>query len=627
MLIFNAFWQKLKKRRESGLALIQVLLMATMLAGAVSFSVLQNSKTTQKVSHDIYAQDLRLLTERIQSVVANQPDCTDLITPTGFNNLAVGTSISVSELTGTNLLNFLVVTDAGTLTPRYGAQEKISLTAINISRTTITAGVLTLNFRIDDDDVLGIREFAKTIPMVFIGTAATITSCHANPDDMISDSVKRFCQGPGAVYYPETNQCFIIGFYPQSCDPGNFVKGLSYDPSTMMVTSVCEPISGLTYDTVGCIGDVGVPVGFDADGDIICTRMSSKNMWPLVNLTQQNEATMDCTTRITKLNPGASTLSVICPAATATNTATATPTPTNTPSHTASATATNTPTVAPTTVTPTPTYTSTPSTPTATPTAGGGGGGGGETCLFTGQPTAAYYGYASGYTPGGPLDGGVWYNNTDYFRIGNHCSNNASPTKDLDANLSFTNANYDEAFNIVFTDQSNNECRIAMVVSARNDWISFPAGHGHAHHAGVAHNHCNVYVNIENANAWAWQTMGFVNEDLEHGSNTTNSCLTNVAYPTFDFRVRLRIIYGDLGAGATAPGSCAQCNTASYSSCSVGGGCCNQDFISYMESYQIHFSYDGGATWTHIGTMSESALNDYCGGGGHEAISIEHVSN
>lgn len=344
---------------ESGLALVQVLSLGAILTGAIGLSVWQNSKTSKKVAHDIYAQDLKQFVDRVQSVLANQPDCTDMISATtGFSTLATNGTISPTSLEGTTLGLFLEETDVGTSTPRYGSQEKISLTDITIERTTDTAATLTLKFNIDED-VLGIREFSKAIPLVIIGTPTTVTSCHANPDNIIEDAVKRFCHGPGAIYNPDTHQCFIIGLDNEPCDNGEYVKGLSYSAATKMVTPVCDVIAGLTYDTTGCLARAGVPTGFDASGDLVCTNMDENYVWEITYANQKNQVYENCITRRTKLSAGAEGIRVRCVQPTSTPTHTATPT--NTPAG-----ATNTPTE-------TPTPTATPATPTATPTSCGGG--------------------------------------------------------------------------------------------------------------------------------------------------------------------------------------------------------------------------------------------------------------
>lgn len=615
MIRFITFWRKLYIHKESGLALIQVLLMATMLAGAVSFSVLQNSKTTQKVSHDIYSQDLRLLVDRIQSVLANQPDCTDIISLTaGFSTLATGTSISPTALIGTTLGTFLTETDAGTLIPRYGSQEKISLTDITIARTSDTLANLTLNFRIDDQGVLGIREFAKVIPLVVIGTAATVTSCHADPDDLIADTMKRFCQGPGAILDPITNQCFLIGFNARNCLPGEFVKGVTYDPATMMVTPLCAPISGLTYDTTGCVAKAGVPIGFDASGNIVCDKMISRYIWSLAYFKQQDMASENCTTRIAKLRVAGSNFSVNCQQPTVTPTPTNTFTPTNTPSWTAVATNTNTPTAAPTTITATPTYTSTPSTPTATPTEEPP-----NSCVFTGDPYVAYSSYNRS-SSGPTMQGTVKEDGTDYD-VGWRCHDNTKAYDDvefvLDGNMP-GNFENQTAYTLNFTNFNQVSCSVGYVVVSDNSGVGFifNSSHGHAHFAGVAHNHCRVDTYLEHDNNFAFFENDTTSIDAGIGSVAAKPCLTNTnGNAPAAFRVKARFTY-DSSAGSVMPAECAtDCNQAQYNFCSSNGsGCCNTDFKLVFNELQIYFSADGGSTWKKTHTITQYDLNEYCGG-------------
>jgi len=367
--MFKSFFSQFISKSESGIAMVQVLVLGALLSGAITFSVLQNSKASKQISHNIYNQDLRNLVDRIQSVLANEVDCTDMIAATtGFSTLATSASISPTSLAGTNLRVFLQETDAVTLVPRYGSQEKISLTDITITRGADNdgAGTLLLNFRIDDD-VLGIREFAKSIPIIMLGTAATVTSCHANPDDIIADAVQRFCHGPGAIYKEETNQCFIIGVNATDCDSGEYVRGLAFDPATLMMNPVCETPTVASYDEVGCYGLATVPTGLDGSGDIVCSTMTSSYIWDLVFLNQQNAAFEICSSNIAKLSYNVEGLRVRCQAATPTPLPTDTPTaaPSNTPPG-----ATPSPTS---TFTPIPTYTPTSSSPTNTPTPCGGG--------------------------------------------------------------------------------------------------------------------------------------------------------------------------------------------------------------------------------------------------------------
>jgi hypothetical protein len=605
MNLSKRFLQKFKAEQESGVALIQVLMMSVLLAGSITFSVLQNNKTTQKVSHDIYTQDLRQFVSRVQDVLANQPDCTDIVGgTTGFATLATGNTITPTELTGAaaSLQKFLEVTDAGTLIPRYGAQEKISLNSMSIERTTDTAAILTLNFTIDDQGVLGIREFAKTIPLVIIGTPTTVTSCHADPDDMISDAVKRFCQGPGAIYDPDTHQCLLIGFNDQDCDPGEYVKGLSYDASTMMVTPVCEGISGLTYDEVGCVGKAGSPVGYDAAGDVICEKMTSNYIWDLVHIDQQNAATMDCTSRITKFVVGASNFSVHCPAPTPTFTPTNTPTNTNTPTHTATATNTATPSNTPTTATPTATYTVT-GTPTDTPTEEPG------SCSFTGDPTNVEPAYWGSYITPGATIGTVKVNGTDYF-LDSKCWNNPKANDESVFDLGFTAGSSEiRSFGIEMTNWYSQQCTIGIVV--HESFVNYGSSHTCSHHNGLGHHHCVYYFMSEDVAGGAMNNI-LTSMDLGHGTDRFNPCGTNVAY-TVSPKIKIRFSYNNV-AGTRNP-CVPQCNTFSYWHCATNGsGCCDADSKHTFTNMDIYFS-PNGTTYSLHSTIDNIDMSNYGNGG------------
>jgi hypothetical protein len=643
MIKLKAFWQKLKFHDESGLALIQVLLMATMLAGAVTFSVLQNSKTTQKVSHDIYAQDLRLLVDRIQSVLANQPDCTDLVSQTtGFATLAVFATISPTTLQGTNLQLFLTETDSGTLVPRYGAQEKISLTDITIERTSATRADLTLDFRIDDDGVLGIREFAKVIPLTIIGTATTVTGCHADPDDLISDAMKRFCQGPGAILNPDTNQCFIIGFNPQDCADGYFVKGLSYDPETMMVTPICDTIAagGLTYDEIGCVGKAGVPVGFNASGDIVCDKMTSNYIWDLVRANQRDSATADCTSRIAKLLVAGDSFSVHCPLPTATNTPLPTPTATDTPTHTAAATDTVTPTATSTATsaaTNTHTYTPTPETPTATPTMEPG------SCFFTGDVAVAYpYGWISGTGFPGVQQGAIYNDWTDYSTATGYFCSNSSASSEITFSLNFDHSSFEQrqGYNLVMVNGYGEECRIAFVVTS-TDGIGgyyYNSSHNHTTHhytpdptpTRIAHNHCRTQVFLEQFDTYIFEDEGNAGSiESDHGTVALDSCLTNIHNDSGSeagYVLKLEFVYAGATAGSKTPAECgSDCGDPFYGYCGNNSGvrCCNTDFRKYFTTLKVHFSINQGSSFIHTHTIDAYELMNFCGGGPTDAVWVE----
>lgn len=602
MFYLKSFCSAFKKHQESGIALIQVLMMSVLLAGAVTFSVLQNSKSVQKVSHDIYAQDLRQFVSRVQGVLANQPDCTDIVgATTGFATLATGATITPTVLLGTNLQKFLEVTDGVTFLPTYGAQGKIFLTSMSIQRTTDTAATLTLNFRLNDDKALGIREFAKVIPLIIIGTPTSVTACHANPDDMISDAVKRFCQGPGAIYNPDTHQCYLIGFNNSGCEPGYFVKGLSYSASTMMVTPICASVSGLTYDEVGCTAQAGAPVGFDADGDVICHKMTSNYIWDLVYLNQQNAVYTDCTSRITKLDFMGNDLMVRCLAPTPTYTPTNTPTATNTPSHTATATVTATPSNTPTTATGTPTYTPTNTTPTPTPTAV-------SSCSFTGNPTQALFGYNEPWgVPGSSIMTsllGAWDYSSNYF-MGDYCVDVSNSGYEFLENLEPAHGivpstvNDKTAWALVMVN-SGEQCRIAFVTYLNN--LYFGTSHGHAHHVGLSHRHCQLFTFSESNDP-------DVQADLGHATNPDDNCYDNVVSPTSDWQFMIKVTYTNTPGTGNCP---ANANTNFYS-CTQGNGCHTTDFKCQISTIQLKICPHVGSCYK-IMEFDSNEINNYCGG-------------
>ncbi len=600
MLLLKSFWNRFNRHQESGIALIQVLMMSVLLAGAVSFSVLQNSKTTQKVAHDIYTQDLRQFVSRVQDVLANQSDCTDIIGgTTGFSTLATGNTITPTELTGDSaeLQKFLEVTNIGTMSPRYGAQEKISLTSMSIERTTDTAATLTLNFTIDDTKVLGIREFAKTIPLVIDGTPTTITTCHANPDDMISSAVKRFCQGPGAIYDPETQKCLLIGFNDEDCDPGYYMKGLTYDASTMLVTPICEEVAGLTYDEVGCVGKAGVPIGFDASGNIVCEKMTSGYIWDFVYNDQKNAATRECSSRITKLDVMGDDLMVRCMV----------PTPTYTPTPTPTDYTASTPSNTPTSPTGTPTYTATASTPTPTPTEL-------AYCSYTGNPTSALSSFNEPWAAPGTILGSAttYIGSNDFsadYYTGLSCLNVARPADEflisLEPEHGMAGVNTKlAAWALVFQDVSSNQCRMAIVT---NTWLyNYSNTHAHSHHVGFSHKHCVVDVYSEIPNYVS------PTSDLGHATAPNGFCDDNVSNPSAGWQFKIAVNYSS-EAGTDGSPSCLPYANTNFYYCSYGNHCYTSDFRGDINDISLYFCRSAGSC-DLIGYLDLATIVNYCGG-------------
>lgn len=285
---------------EQGASLIQVLILVTIISAVSVFTMNQNSATSKKVNANLLNQDLHALVEKIQGVLYNHDNCTATLTynPT-FAGLDVGATITPTSFYFVDGNKFLTVTDSNqpvgdeTSTTWYGYTKKISLDSITIARANTSNGTITFKFTLHDD-VLGLREYSRSYDLILTGTATDVTSCSLNTSSSVADAVKRGCLGPGAIFDEVTNECHIIGLNPMECAKGQILKGLTFNPNTLMMDPVCGQTGFQTaMDTTPCASNL-VPSGFDASGNITCRGLMKSDILNLIDSTQQNKVDADC---------------------------------------------------------------------------------------------------------------------------------------------------------------------------------------------------------------------------------------------------------------------------------------------------------------------------------------------
>ena len=295
-----------------------------------------------------------------------------------------------------------------------------------------------------------------------------------------------------------------------------------------MVSPVCESAVGvLTYDTVGCLGKAGSPIGFDASGNLVCDKMTSKYIWPdLIDPYQANLTPEECSSRIIRLR-FFNNLYVSCATPIPTNTPTSTPTNTNTPLVSPSATASSTPSATPTAATATPTYTPTDEIPTPTPTAP-------IACDFSGDPNDIW-------NVAMPSEFFNQLYSKDMYSPNTLKCKTTQWNEVYEANLGldglFGSPSY-HPYEVVV-----NACHLAVAIRVIEE--GYGTNHNHSHHTNpthigcptgctgasghlkFAHSHCKVEIQPEYLGAGKFQLMSYI-FDLEHATSYGS------AYPCAD---------------------------------------------------------------------------------------------
>ena len=307
LLLFS----NVNKFSSKGISLIQVMALAAALSTATVITMNQQSSSKKKTFANHLGQELIAFQAQIEGVLANEDDCTSIALQTAsFAGLDVSASASPTTLNfGADVPNsisagniFLELTSSNSR--YYGFSQKLSLDAITLARSSLTAGTLTLSwtYNVDNGEVLGVREFSRVIDLVLTGDATSITGCNASPDGATSsDGVERFCTGPGAILDTTNNRCYVIGLNPLNCPSDYYLQGLTFNASTMMMDPVCETLS-LAYDTSGCYGSSNSPYGFLANGNIDCKAIVASDIWDTVDSNQQNLVEEYCPSKMAKLN-------------------------------------------------------------------------------------------------------------------------------------------------------------------------------------------------------------------------------------------------------------------------------------------------------------------------------------
>jgi ligand-binding sensor domain-containing protein len=305
-------------KSQQGSTIFQVLMVTALLSASTAIVLKQQSHSANKTSSDYLRKDLESFIRKSESVMANKLDCMSILkfSTENSSNLTmdkfqVGNTYLVPNLK----LNSSDVFLQSGLT--YGYTQKLSLNATGNQVDTFSVirpsiNDLTINYAVYiNDPNLGTRKFDRSFKLKTSGDTSSVTSCFLDTRSTISAGLKKFCNGPGAIYDDVLQKCYLVGLNTNlNCLNNTYMQGLSFDPQSMTMIPVCLGLSDVVLDTSGCSNNQ-VPVGFGSDGKVVCTNLSASYLTQ-IDAAQKNKVDTECLDNHLKLSTDTNGFRIKC---------------------------------------------------------------------------------------------------------------------------------------------------------------------------------------------------------------------------------------------------------------------------------------------------------------------------
>jgi hypothetical protein len=308
---------------NKGFSILNVLIIGSILS-AMTVNVFQRQELSKRStsSNDIQ-EELNRVTSMVSQVLANSRACTGHFLTNHLRPFYADSTLSQRNLTSGIILS----SPYGRLispNQNWGVKTStLTVDSITLNKISNETSRIDFYFRVNDENSFlhytsqNNKRVLRSVDLTISRDSnGIIDGCFVDSDELISDAIERFCQGPGAIFDRNSYECRVIVPQMVNCPVGQILVGLDLDnsdPSAPKVVPHCT--SSYAGNT-----DLSCPTnqvlrGIDVNGDAICENLTANDLSHLIAANQKFPSTSgfeNCASNRMRFNVQAGSIELEC---------------------------------------------------------------------------------------------------------------------------------------------------------------------------------------------------------------------------------------------------------------------------------------------------------------------------
>jgi hypothetical protein len=263
--------------------IIQVLIVSVVLSTAAIIATKRSSIVSKRMAYNTYRSDIKELARRVNTLLSRHDYCDVVPEIIGVD---VSTPVTITEITHPDFGTIVATNET------YGANGKITVSNLQLSRVNSELVNLNITALIDDKKSIGVKTIVEAVPLKTVQSGNVIQQCFADKDSEVRDALEAFCNGTGAIL-DSNHRCLLIGVEETTCPSGQAMQGLDFGTTYDFSLGINVPVMNLNcVDLPSAVSNSicpdlanEIPIGLRASGDIDCASMTAPSLASIVDHT------------------------------------------------------------------------------------------------------------------------------------------------------------------------------------------------------------------------------------------------------------------------------------------------------------------------------------------------------